>query len=221
MKHFTVALAGFVLLVSAVRVNAAVVTVDPGATWVGYMNVFDLPVNGGAYLWGSSWGTADLCATFSGPVLTLAPNSIGDPNPYWYTPSGGPGAAGNKIMDAVMYVQSDGGALGGQAVTFTGNVLSNTFTSAHSAVAFIKDFAADFSSFTTVTVPLTPGPFSITLNTANDPSRHVQYGFETTGVNVWITDVAPYGTAQITAIPEPGALGLLAASGLLALRRRR
>src|ERR1700690_3079091 len=74
------------------------VNVDPGAAWIGYMNVFELPENGGAYVSGSSWGTADLCATFSGTTLTLTPNTIGDPSPYWYTPSGGPGATGNKTM---------------------------------------------------------------------------------------------------------------------------
>lgn len=207
---------------AAQRSSAATVTVDPGAAWLGYMNVSDLPSNGGAYQFGSGWGTADLVATFSGPVLTLAPNTIGDPSPYWYTPSGGPGAAGNKIMAASMYVQDD--SLVGQSVTFVGKVLSNTFTSAHSTVAFIKDFAPDYSSFNVSSVPLTStGAFSISLNTIPLPGRHVQYGFETTGVNVWVTDVAPYGNIQITAVPEPAslALGGLAMMGLLVGRRHR
>ena len=38
-------------------------------------------------------------------------------------------------------------------MTFAGVVLENTFTSAHTSVAFIKDFAPDFSSFNTITVP--------------------------------------------------------------------
>jgi MYXO-CTERM domain-containing protein len=196
------------------------VTVNPGQTWLGFINVFELPSNGGGYVFGSPWGTADLTATFTGPVLRLGPNTINDPSPFWYTPQGGPGASGNKIIDASMYVEP-AGSLPGQNVTFSGIVLSNTLTSAHTSVAFIKDFAPDFSSFNVINIPLTPGPFSITLATVADPARHVQYGFETIGACVWATDVGPYGNVQVTAIPSPGAMGLLSLGGIAALRRRR
>jgi hypothetical protein len=121
-------------------------------------------------------------------------------------------------MEANMYVEETG-PLSGMNVTFTGEVLSDTFTDAHSVVAFIKDFAPDYSSNVTVTVPLTPGPFSVSLATIADPLRHVQYGFATTGVNVWVTDVGPYGSMEVTAIPEPASvalagLGVLAIGGL-------
>lgn len=202
------------------------VTVDPSHNWLGFMNVFNLPPpNGdGAYQFGSPWGTADLTATFSGPTLTLGPNSVGDPNPYWYTPAGGPGSTGNKIMDANMYVEP-AGSYPGQNVTFFGETLSNTLVgnvdangNGWTSVAFIKDFAPDYSSFNIVTAALTPGPFSITLPTINDPARHVQFGFETIGPNVWITDVAPYGNIQV--VPEPASLLLLAAGALISVRRR-
>jgi hypothetical protein len=175
-------------------------------------------------VFGSSWGTADLTAVFSGPVLTLGPNTIGDPNPFWYTPSGGPGSVGNKIMDANMYIEP-AGSLPGQTVTFSGNVLSNTLFghvdangNGWTSVAFIKDFAPDYSSSVSITVPLNPGPFSISLPTINDPARHVQYGFQTIGPDVWITDVGPYGNIQV--IPEPGSLLLIGFAGLLVARRR-
>jgi hypothetical protein len=186
------------------------------------MNVYELPANGGGYVFGSGWGTADLVATFAGDVLTLAPNTIGDPAPYWYTPSGGPGAMGNKIMEANFYVE-DNSTLVGQNVTFSGVVQANTLTSAHTAVAFIKDFAPDYSSNVTMTVPLTPGPFSVSLATIPAPGRHVQYGFAMTGPNVWITDVAPYGSVQIVAVPEPVTLtsAAIALISLAAARRRR
>jgi len=224
-QTFVLVLVGAVLVGSAAPARADVtVTVDPGASWLGFMNVFELPVNGGGYVFGSPWGTADLVATFSGPVLTLAPNTIGDPSPFWYIGGGGPGAPGNKIMEANMYVEETG-PLSGMTVTFTGEVLSNTFTGAHSAVAFIKDFAPDYSSNVTVTVPLTPGVFSVSLATIADPARHVQYGFATTGVNVWVTDVGPFGSAEVTAIPEPASAALVAwgllAMGGLELRRKR
>jgi hypothetical protein len=222
MRKFVIA--GIAAAAATSAASAAVnVTVDPGANWLGFMNVYNLPSAGGAFQFPSPWGTADLTATFSGDVLTLGPNSIGDTNEYWYqgvgTNPGGPGAPGNKIMEANMYVEDN--SLAGQVVSFTYEVLSNTFTSAHNSVAFIKDFAPDYSTNVTVTLPLTPGVHTITLDTIDDPARHVQFGFQTTGVNVWITDVAPFGNAQVRSavIPEPTMLGLLALAPL-ALRRR-
>jgi hypothetical protein len=141
---------------------------------------------------------------FNTTGLVLSPNTIGDPNAYWYTPSGGPGSVGNKTMDASMYVEI--GSLPGRKLIFSGNVLSNTLVSASNtnaigngwtSVAFIKDFAPDYSSFNSVTVPLTPGSFSLNLNTVNDPARHVQYGFQTIGPDVWVTDVAQFGRVVI------------------------
>lgn len=177
------------------------VTVDPNETWLGYMNVSNLPANGGAYQYGDVWGTADLKASFSGATLTLGPNTINNPDPYWYVGGGAPGSPGNKIMDASMYVEKTN-TLAGQTVIFTGTVTENTLTSAHTSVAFIKDFAPDYSSHTVVTAPLVNGTFSISMNTNPAAGRHVQYGFQTVGVNVWSTDVAPFGTVKITALNE-------------------
>jgi hypothetical protein len=99
-------------------------------------------------------------------------------------------------MSANMYVEKTG-SLSGKTITFTGTVTTNTLTSAHRSVAFIKDFAADYSSFTSTTAPLVNGTFSISHVTAAGSGRHVQYGFETTGVNVWPTDAGPFGSVQI------------------------
>ena len=217
-----------VLVGTEVTSNAASVTVDPTPTWLGYMNVSEIHSHGGAYVFGSGWGTADLNANWSGPVLTLSPNTIGDPNSFWYTPAGGPGSVGNKIMDASMYVETTGTYVG-TTLTFEGKVLANTLVgnvdangNGWTSVAFIKDFAPDFSSFNTVTAPLVNGLFSISMATINDPARHVQYGFETIGPDVWVTDVAPYGSIQITQVPEPGTLALLALGlGVSAYIRRR
>ena len=211
------------MLVASPAANAAVsVTIDPAAPWQGFMNVFELPSNGGAYVFGSTWGTSDLVAVFSGATLTVAPNTIGDPDPFWYIGGGAPGAAGNKIMDANMYVELNGG-LGGQTISFSGIVTSNTLTSAHVTRAFIKDFAPDYSSFNQTSLILSgTGPFSISMSPINDNARHVQYGFETIGVNVWSTDVAPYGNIQLTAIPETSGSALASlAAGLILMRRRR
>jgi len=204
----------------------------------GFMNVFELPANGGGFIFGSGWGLSDLTATFSGDDVTLGPNTIGDPNEFWYqcvggaTPPncGGPGAPGNKTMEANLYYQNDGG-LAGQTVFFSGVVLSNTLTSAHKAYAFIKDFAGDFSSFNESRIELpASGKFSISLATINDGSRHVQYGFQMVGENVWVTDVGPFGSVTIgPTVPIPAVNGLtigllsllLLGGGLLAIRMRQ
>jgi hypothetical protein len=197
MNRVIKATIGCAMLLASRPVGAITVTVEQDAPWLGYMNVFESAANGGGYLWGQPWGTADLVAGFSGDVLTLAPNTIGDPAEYWYVGGGAPGHAGNKTMDANFYIEDD--TLNGQSVTFEGEVLANTLSGPHTAIAFIKDFAADYSSFEQTTVPLAPGPFSITLATFGFEGRHIQYGFTLNGPNVWVTDVAPFGNVQISA----------------------
>lgn len=184
------------------------VTVDPVEIVYGYMNVFNLPApdGDGAFQFDSGWGQPDLTAVWAMDEVTLGPNTIGDINEYWYQcvgdsipPNcGGPGAPGNKIMEANCYAQVDDGSFAGQTVTFSGIVQDTDLTDAHVIIAFIKDFAPDFSSFNLEYVVLNSvGPFSISLAAVNDAARHVQYGFQMTGVNVWITDVEPFGTITI------------------------
>lgn len=200
------------------------VTVNSATMTNGYMNVFELPTNGGAYQFGSGWGVTDLNAVFNdSSTVTLSPNTIGDPNSYWYTPSGGPGATGNKIMEANLYAQPADGTLTGLTVQLEGVVTNFSLTGSHQAIAFIRDFAPDFSSVVEQTIPLTAtGAFSVSLNTINDPARHVQYGFQLKGPNVWATDTAPFGNIQIAAVPEPSVSALAGlAAGLVVLRRRR
>ncbi|CAN0562614.1 unnamed protein product, partial [Laminaria digitata] len=153
---------------------------DSSAAWLGFMNVYELPANGGGFVFGDGWGVADLTASFDdgAGTLTMGPNTVGDPDPFWYIGGGGPGAMGNKIMEANLYQQVDG-ALAGTNVNFSGNILSNTFTDAHQARVFIRDFAADFSSSVDVFADVdAAGNFSISLDTIDDASRHVQWGVQ-------------------------------------------
>ncbi len=201
------------------------VGVDPSsAPWLGFMNVFNLPApdGDGAFQFGSPWGIPDLNASFNdgAGTITLSPNTIGDPDPYWYIGGGGPGAAGNKIMEANLYQESTG-AFNGETVIFEGTVLADTFTSAHEATIFIRDFAPDFSSAVETVIPLDAGAFSLSLATIADPARHIQWGFQVKGVNVWTTDTAPFGNAVIAQIPAPASAALLGLAGLSASRRRR
>jgi len=222
MRPFFAVLSAGLLTCSAAQ--AATVNVnDSTAPWLGFMNVFELPANGGGFVFASGWGVPDLVAAFddANSKLTLSPNTIGDPNPFWYQGGGGPGALGNKVMEANLYQQVDDGSLSGQIVTFEGIILSNTFTSAHVSTIFIRDFAPDFSSFVESSIPVTAGAFSVSLLTDADPLRHVQWGFQTRGENVWITDTEPFGNVMITTIPAPASLALLGLGGSMLLRRRR
>lgn len=178
ISMFKAILPASLLLLAASPTHAqSTVSVDPSKSWIGYMNVFNLPADGGAYLWGSSWGPADLRASFTSTnYLTLLPNinSYNATDAYWVNADG----TGAKQMDASFYVEDN--TLAGQTVTFTGTCLTNNLDSAYSCVAFIKDFAPDYSYNTPVTTTLVPGEaFTLSLDTTT--GHHIQYGFETTG----------------------------------------
>ena len=218
------------LLAGAVaKSNAVTYTVDPSATWNVFMNVFDVGGPGygmggaAGYQFGNPWGTGDLRASFAGPVLSLKANTIGDPNPYWYTPAGGPGSVGNKIMEANLYAENTGGLLN-QTITFSGVVDSYTLVSGYTVKAFIKDFAADFSSSTVVSSVLnSAGTFEISYINGSDAARHLQWGFQMSGPNAWSTDADAKGSVVISAVPEPSIASLLGfgVAGLIATRLRR
>jgi hypothetical protein len=230
IRATVLAAAGIVVFLGAgTKTHAqATVFVDPGASWQGYMNVFELPSNGGAYVFGQAWNPpTNLPAVFSEGVLTLGPNSIDDPSAFWYTPAGGPGATGNKIMDANFY-QETTNVYTGQNLTFSGEVLSNTFTGDYIVTAFIRDFAPDYSSSSGTSAVLVDGAFSISWDVIPLAGRHVQFGFTVHGPNVWITDAPAVGNIQIATVPEPGltayavcAVVLFGTVGILRRRRCR
>jgi hypothetical protein len=182
--------------------------VDPSKTWIGYMNVFELPSNGSGYDFGSAWATADLDATFSGSTLKLTPNdNIDRTDPvdayWWQSPNNGTtNSVGNHTMDASMYVQDD--TLAGQTVTFSGTCLANTLVSPYTCTVFIKDFAADYSSSTSVTASMAAGAFSITKSTA--AGHHIQYGFETVGPNARTAALSSLGNVQVYAVGSTNVL---------------
>ena len=222
MKKTALMMAGIAAVAMASAANAAVVTVaDSSAPWLGFMNVSNRPVDGGAYQFGSPWGVADLNVSFNDAAhrVTFTPNTIGDADPYWYVGGGGSGHAGNKIMDASFYQETTGVYSG--TLTFSGTVFSNTLTSAHTAYIFIRDFAADYSSVVTSTVACNVGDFSVSLALVPDAARHVQWGVNLTGVNVWATDVAAFGSVVFgPSVPAPASLALIGLGGLMARRRR-
>jgi MYXO-CTERM domain-containing protein len=222
MKTVFAALCASALLGTSAQAGVAVGVDDSSAAWLGFMNVFEL--DGMTPAFSSGWGVPDLNVAFDdgSGTMTFSPNTIGDPDPYWYQGGGAPGNPGNKVMEANLYQQSDDGSLSGTTVTFAGNVSAFSLTSAHEATVFIRDFAADFSSFTETTADIdATGAFSISHDTDADITRHVQWGVQMKGVNVWFTDVAPFGSVVFDTVPTPGAFALLGMGGLVASRRRR
>lgn len=213
------------LLVSPAVGDTTVVAGPSTDPWLGFMNVFELPENGGGFVFGQPWAPPDLFSEFDDPnnKVTVGATGIGDPNEFWYqgegVSPGGPGVPGNKTMEATLYIEFAPGEFAGETMTFEGTVLSNTL-SAQAATIFIKDFAPDFSSSFSTVIPAVPGPFSLELALDPGAGRHVQYGFINTGPNVWPTDVEGAGNVMY-ATPEPASLVLLGLGGLVALRRRR
>jgi hypothetical protein len=107
-------------------------------------------------------------------------------------------------MEANLYQEHKDGALAGQTVQFDYSVSADTTTAAHEGFVFIKDFAPDYSTYVGSTLPLTVGAGqSISYTTDPDPARHVQFGFQFIGENVWITDVAPFGGITIDTVATP------------------
>lgn len=216
------AIFGIAALGMASSASAVSVGVDPANLNLGYMNVFELPANGSGFVFGSPWGFADLTASYSGSTLTLGPNSIADPDPFWYVGGGGPGAPGNKEMHANSFAEAAAGVYAGQTLDFSFNVLSNTTTSAHNVYAFILDFNSDFSFNQETLVEIT-GPGVYNLSQLIDQGGATQYGFRFVGENVWSTDVGPFGTVEIAAVPVPAAVWLFGSGllGLVGIARRK
>jgi len=188
---------------------AAEFGVSANLPWNGWMNVSDLPDSlGGQYYFGDYWGVPELPATFSGDIVTLAPNTTIDAvwhvplsDSFWWKPDG----TGNKAMDAVLFVEDH--TVAGQTVTFSGVVLSNTLVSPYTAVAFVRDFDADNGySFDETKVNLVAGKaFSVTRRIAAGPGHFVEIGFETNGPNAQLTGVELLGAVEVGP-PDPSIL---------------
>ena len=157
-------------------------TVDPGQTWVGYMNVFDL--NGG-YLWGQSWGTADLRASQDDGLyakLQLNTNCYNAADAYWVDAETGLGA---KEMAAAYYYENND--LAGQTATFTFTVVSNDLAGGDvTTTGFVKVLDPDsgWATITSSIEDLTVGEHMLTLPVPAIANPVVQFGFEVYGVLV-------------------------------------
>ena len=137
-----------VLLSTAFMTNAQnTVVADASAEYLGYANVFETVANGGAFVFGSGWGVADLKSVVDAGAgsVTLQPNfnTYGDNpgDPFWIDAATG---LGNKVFEGNTFVENNTNLIGSE-LTFTGGVASNTLDPSYVAIAFIKVFNADFS----------------------------------------------------------------------------
>jgi len=204
------------LLLAAFQGHSAVVTVDSTKLTLGYLNVFALPTSGSYPAnpmgnWQSGAGSAlvNLTSSFGGGdgnTVFFGPNETD--NSTYYNPSTVTASqlVGNRIMDANLYNETTGVYVD-QDLTFTATVVdTNLLTKVDengnrwTAVAFIKDFDSGYGSFTSVTVPITNGTFSITKRTSADPAHHIQWGIEVFGPPIWWTDVTPDYVIQINPV---------------------
>jgi hypothetical protein len=192
-KLFTLAAAlGFTM--GVVAQNS--VSVDAGAAWIGYANVFD-PATGD-FVFGEAWGVPDIKSVVdaAGGTVTLQPNfnTYNAQDPFWVDPATGLGA---KIFEGNTYVEDN--TLAGEELTFSGNVNSNTLDSEYDALAFIKVFNANYSVLKIATAPLSGSTFEVVFTDVN-PSEDavVQYGFQVIGLNANPDNEATLGSVVVS-----------------------
>jgi hypothetical protein len=181
-----IALTGFTSLFAQNNVNFSA-----SDNWTGYMNVFELPANGGGYVFGSAWGVADLKTVIDSTAntITLKPNyntyADNPTDPYWVDTLTN---TGKKIMDASTFVEP-GATFNGNALTFSGTVLSNNLDTNYVASFFIKALdpnngyqdALGLTKF--IELP-TSGNFTVTASaTELAAGLIIQYGFNVKGIN--------------------------------------
>ncbi len=194
-KLFTLAAAlGFTM--GVVAQNS--VSVDAGAAWLGYANIFD-PATGD-FVFGEPWGVPDIKTVVDAGAgtLTLQPNfntyAANPTDPFWVDQTTGLGA---KIFEGNSYIEDN--SLAGAELTFSGNVNSNTLDGAYDAVAFIKVFNANYSVLKQATVPLNGATFEVVFTDVNPAEDAVvQYGFQIIGLNANPDDEATLGSVVVS-----------------------
>jgi hypothetical protein len=183
------------------------ISADASDNWIAFMNVSDLPADGGAYQFGSFWAVTDAKTTLdvASNTITLQPNfntyADNPTDPYWVNQST---LAGNKQMEASTFVEP-GPTFNGSDLTFSGSVISHDLDSGYTAQFFVKalDSLAGYSDALAgayiTDLPMS-GVFTVTVPAAELPSGLlIQYGFVITGPNANPADEAALGSVVIGA----------------------
>jgi hypothetical protein len=204
-------------------------TINSSEMNLGWIQVYDLPSEGGAFQFGGASPLANLVASFSTPTeLTMTPNNtITDPSAFWYSQ---PGDVGNKVITSILYASATRGSLLGDTLSLefvvpNYSLSTNSVGNPYTFLAIIQEWGVTYKD---VSLPISStGSYSLSMPLLVDQNTLYQWGFVMTGPNISPSNVEEFevaGSVTIEAIPEPSTyalLGLAAAGGLLVRRFRR
>jgi hypothetical protein len=200
--NLLIALSGITSLFAQNNVNFSA-----SDNWTGYMNVFELPANGGGYVFGSAWGVVDLKTVIDSTAntITLKPNyntyADNPTDPFWVDTITN---TGKKFMEASTFVEP-GSTFNQNNLTFSGTVLSNTLDTNYTASFFIKaldpanGYQDALGGNKIIELPVS-GNFTVSATSTELASGLiVQYGFVVKGRNGNPADEQALGSVVISA----------------------
>jgi hypothetical protein len=174
-------------------------------SWIAYMNVSQLPANGGNYEFGSAWALGDVKSTLdvAANALMLYPNfstyANGPTDPYWVDQTT---LEGNKVMEAITFVEP-GASYNNNDLSFSSDVVANTLDNAYTVYFFIKaldpnnGYADALGGSKVFELPAS-GAFSVSATAAELATGLViQYGFYVLGVNANPANESALGNVTI------------------------
>ncbi|MDB3906256.1 T9SS type A sorting domain-containing protein [Crocinitomicaceae bacterium] len=200
----------FYTLVGAVLLSTSMfaqndIEASASDNWIAFMNVTDLPADGGAYQFGSPWALADVQTVLDVPnnTITLQPNfnTYADnlTDAFWVNQTT---MEGNKQMEASTFVEP-GPSFNGQDLTFSGYVLSHTIDADYEGQFFVKaldslnGYSDALNGNYIQTLPMS-GQFTVTVPAAELPTGLlIQYGFTVIGPNANPLEEATLGSIVI------------------------
>ncbi|GAA0872347.1 hypothetical protein GCM10009117_14940 [Gangjinia marincola] len=203
-------LLGTLLLSLPVLTSAQVeVNYTPGVapTSLAFVEAFNISDGTSATAFGYN---ADFTQSFSGTSVTIIPNteiwasnggSTPDFNDFWFASQGIP----SKTLDVLTFNETlwdgtgDAPEFLNEELTFSVDLTEYTFVDDYTLKISVTIFEQDFANFRreTVTIPNTPGSYSVTMPAANvsDADRVWQWGFILEGPMANPDDAASLGTA--------------------------
>ena len=204
MKIIFTSILAFLLTISTV-VAQNNVEFSASDNWLAFMNVFQLPADGGGYEFGSPWEIDKLktLVNIAENTISLQPNfntyaeNSGDA--YWVNQST---MMGNKDMEANTFAEP-GASFNGQDLTFSGAVMANTLADGYTATFFIKaldpnnDYQDALGGAKIAELPES-GNFTVSATGAELAAGLViQYGFAVRGPNANPANEAMMGSVRI------------------------
>lgn len=175
------------------------VTIDAGAEWKSFMNVFRAD---GSYWFGDPWSFEALKSTLDtdANTITLQPNfnayADNTTNPEWVDQTTGAGVA---TMEANSFIEP-GASFNGTDLNFSGTIQSFTLSDDYAVTVFIKaldpnnGFSDALGGSGTMTLT-EAGDFSVSASGGDlAAGLLIQYGFSVTGPNANPADEAALGS---------------------------